>query len=148
MWCEVTDQIIACNGVRFVLRIPQLKISLKTMLAKQCTPTTTPAQFAPYNSHYEQLPQHMAAAGVQPLVNHWNEPLALLHDAATTHVEQHKSPDGKSTELRSKPTPAYSILPPEKLTPFVIPFKGGPGALCGGPATTPALSRCVGMHCA
>lgn len=88
----------------------------------------------------------MARAGVQPLVNHWNEPMVLLHDAATTHAEQHKSPDGKSPELRSKPTPAFSILPPEKLMPFVIPFKGGPGALCGGAATSAALTRCV-VYC-
>lgn len=104
------------------------------------------SQFAPFNSHYEFLPEHMAAAGITPGVSHWNEPVVLLHDATTTHIEQHKSPDSKSPDLRSKPTPAYSILPPEKLMPFVVPFRGGPGHLCGGPANVASLTRyCFGI---
>jgi TBCC domain-containing protein 1 len=31
--------------------------------------------------------------------------------------------------------PAVTVLPPSKLTPFVVPFKGGWGPLCGGPAS-------------
>ena len=27
---------------------------------------------------------------------------------------------------------AVSVLPPSKLMPFVVPFKGGPGSMCGG----------------
>ena len=30
---------------------------------------------------------------------------------------------------------AVTLLPPDKLMPFVVPFKGGSGPLCGGPAT-------------
>ncbi|KAI3435495.1 hypothetical protein D9Q98_001561 [Chlorella vulgaris] len=48
---------------------------------------------------------------------------------------------GHTTEegLPSSPVlggpPAVTVLPPGKLTPFVVPFKGGPGPMCGGPAT-------------
>lgn len=38
--------------------------------------------------------------------------------------------------------PSTTLLPPEKLVPFLVPFTGGEGPLCGGPARqrTPASS--------
>lgn len=38
---------------------------------------------------------------------------------------------------------AVTVLPPAKLMPFVVPFKGGPGPMCGGPAAISLGIRCV-----
>lgn len=98
-------------------------------------------QFAPYNTHYERLAAHMEAAGCSPSPSLWDQPLVLVPDHHATHAELLKSPDGKSPLARGKGGPAFSILPPEKLMPFVVPFRGGPGKLCGGPPASEVLMR-------
>lgn len=35
-----------------------------------------------------------------------------------------------------------TLLPPDRLLPFMVPFHGGPGALCGGAASGGA-ARCA-----
>lgn len=35
-----------------------------------------------------------------------------------------------------------TLLPPDRLLPFMVPFHGGPGPLCGG-ASSGGAARCV-----
>lgn len=87
-------------------------------------------QMAPYNTQYERLPVHLAAAGIEAGHNFWDQPvtLALPHKPA--------APDSGQSR------PAFSLLPPEKLLPFMVPFQGGRGPLCGG-AASGGITRCA-----
>ncbi|CAL8467086.1 g6622 [Coccomyxa elongata] len=87
-------------------------------------------QMAPYNTQYERLPVHMAKAGVTAEPNLWNRPVTLgrEHRPAT--------PDSDSaTSAAGKARMPFTLLPPDKLLPLMVPFKGGPGPLCGGAAS-------------
>lgn len=83
----------------------------------------------------------MEAVGCSSTPNLWDQPLLLVPDHHAAHADLLKSPDGKSPSARGKGGPAFTILPPEKLMPFVVPFRGGPGRLCGGPAPSAQLMR-------
>lgn len=85
---------------------------------------------APYNTQYERLPVHMAKAGVTAEPNLWDRPVTLgrEHRPAT--------PDSDSaTSAAGKARMPFTLLPPDKLLPLMVPFKGGPGPLCGGAAS-------------
>ena len=90
------------------------------------------AQLAPYNTQYERLAVHLAAAGIEPEHNYWDRPvtLALQHKHATPDSEAAEQP-GSAAKSR----PPVQLLPPEQLLPFMVPFQGGHGPLCGGAAT-------------
>lgn len=45
------------------------------------------------------------------------------------------SPGSPTGGPGSPPPAAVSLLPPDKLLPFMVPFRGGRGPLCGGAAT-------------
>ncbi|EIE26747.1 TBCC-domain-containing protein [Coccomyxa subellipsoidea C-169] len=88
-------------------------------------------QMAPYNTQYERLPVHMAKAGVTAEPNLWDRPVSLgrEHRPAT--------PDSDSaTSAAGKARMPFTLLPPDKLLPLMVPFKGGPGPLCGGAASS------------
>lgn len=87
-------------------------------------------QMAPYNTQYERLAAHMASAGVTAEPNLWDHPVSLgrEHRPATPDSDPSASAAGR---LRAP----YSLLPPDKLLPLMVPFKGGPGAMCGGAAS-------------
>ena len=87
---------------------------------------------APYNTQYERLPVHLAAAGVEAEVNLWDQPvtLAMQHRHATPDSGG-AAPPGSTSQSR----PPVQLLPPEKLLPFMVPFQGGRGQLCGGAAS-------------
>lgn len=110
-------------------------------------------QFAPHNAPYERLPEHLAASGVLPTPNAWNMHVQLLPD----HSKHHHAPLHSSSPSPKVPSPlsqmaametegsasgtsgsnqppCATLLPPEKLMPFLVPFQGGRGPLCGGPA--------------
>ena len=95
------------------------------------------AQMAPYNTQYERLPAHMAAAGVAAEPNLWDRPLSLgrEHRPATPDSEPASAAAGKARL-------PHSLLPPDKLLPLMVPFQGGPGALCGG-AASGSGARCA-----
>ncbi|KAK9916762.1 hypothetical protein WJX75_006671 [Coccomyxa subellipsoidea] len=87
-------------------------------------------QMAPYNTQYERLPVHMAKAGVTAEPNLWDRPVSLgrEHRPAT--------PDSDSaTSAAGKARMPFTLLPSDKLLPLMVPFKGGPGPLCGGAAS-------------
>lgn len=55
--------------------------------------------------------------------------------------------------ITGSPPRAVSLLPPDKLLPFMIPFRGGSGSLCGGAASAantryavslPSAAACAG----
>ena len=87
---------------------------------------------APYNTQYERLPGHLAAVGIDPDVNFWDQPVTLArqHKLATPDSSG-AATNGSSVQSR----PPMQLLPPEKLLPFMVPFKGGCGQLCGGAAS-------------
>lgn len=102
---------------------------------------------APYNTQYERLGAHMEAAGVTAEPNLWDRPVSLAREHRRAGPDgQGAAPGGSPTSSADSPTggaapPAVSLLPPEKLLPFMIPFQGGRGHMCGG-AASDALPRC------
>lgn len=88
------------------------------------------AQMAPYNTQYERLPVHMARAGVTAEPNLWDRPVSLgrEHRPATPDSDSAAAAAGKARL-------PFTLLPPDKLLPLMVPFKGGPGPLCGGAAS-------------
>jgi hypothetical protein len=93
---------------------------------------------APYNTQYECLPAHMGSAGVAPEPNLWDRPLSLgrEHRPATPDSEPASAGAGKARL-------PFSLLPPDKLLPLMVPFQGGGGPLCGG-AASGGGARCGG----
>ena len=87
-------------------------------------------QMAPYNTQYERLAAHMASASVTAEPNLWDHPVSLgrEHRPATPDSDASVSAGGR---LRAP----SSLLPPDKLLPLMVPFKGGAGAMCGGAAS-------------
>ncbi len=133
-------------------------------LSHGCRPWGTTLQMAPYNTQYERLGAHMEAAGVAPEPNLWDQPVSLAreHGRATPDTPLHSATSGSSppTSLPGSPgsssgagssrgpggpPPAWSLLPPDKLLPFMIPFQGGRGHMCGG-AATDANTRYAAGH--
>ena len=118
-----------------------------TVIPEACAP-----QMAPYNTQYERLSAHMEAAGVTAEPNLWDRPVSLARE----HRRPPAGPDGQpplpgsgsptgssdSPTGGAAPPPAVSLLPPDKLLPFMIPFQGGRGHMCGG-AASDAQPRCA-----
>ncbi|XP_020212392.1 TBCC domain-containing protein 1 [Cajanus cajan] len=90
-------------------------------------------QVAPYNTFYSQLEEHMSEVGIVPMVNRWDEPLAL------GMVDPHDSlshPAGVSDVQAESATQ----LDPDQFTNLVIPnWLGGEstGATKANPFTLP-----------
>lgn len=105
-------------------------------------------QLAPYNAGYERLAEHCGVAGVRTGTSMWDRPLCLV-PGHTRPGSGGGEAGGLSPMQVSQPRvgheplgggvegvpPGVSLLPPDKLMPFAVPFRGGPGPLCGGPAT-------------
>ena len=106
-------------------------------------------QLAPYNTVYERLAGHMAAAGVAASPNLWDTPvtLALHHGPATPD----SAASGGTGVALATEHPPVQLLPPERLLPFMTPFVGGKGPLCGGPAAFAAANTrwawLAALHC-
>lgn len=92
-------------------------------------------QLAPYNSGYQCLEEHMQKCGISSELNKWNKPMLLMPDKPIFKQHHHDLQEQHQLDHSMSVT----ILPPEKLMPFVIPFKGCSGPLCGGSA--PPLTR-------
>ncbi len=88
-------------------------------------------QLAPYNSGYDNLEQHMAVSGVSPDANQWDAPVTLMPEKP---VFKHSAQGNLHVQHQLDHSKSVTLLPPEKIMPFVIPFKGGSGPLCGGAA--------------
>jgi hypothetical protein len=91
---------------------------------------------APHCAGYARLRSHMAAAGLTPTPNRWDEPVGLgrepvLLSAATS------APAAPSA---AGPAPT-ALLAPDRFAPLVIPFVGGAGPLCGGAAHMDGAGR-------
>ncbi|KAK9824118.1 hypothetical protein WJX72_007884 [[Myrmecia] bisecta] len=94
-------------------------------------------QMAPYNTQYERLPVHMAAAGVQAEPNRWDSPATLARDPNWRATpDSQGSPNGSQEGGGAVGSRQWSLLPPERLLPFMVPFQGGRGPMCGGAAAT------------
>lgn len=81
-------------------------------------------QLAPFNTAYEHLPRHLRSAGVARVPFHWSNPLSFSREPYKVKMRTGPA-DGGATG------PVY-LMPPEDFLPFMVPFKGGPGPLCGG----------------
>ncbi|WPT14317.1 TBCC domain-containing protein 1 [Picochlorum sp. SENEW3] len=89
-------------------------------------------QLAPYNSGYECLEEHMRICGISNQINKWNRPMLLMPDKPIFKQHQH----GLEEQQHLDHSQNVTLLPPEKLMPFMIPFRGCQGPLCGGSATS------------
>jgi len=97
-------------------------------------------QLAPYCTHYEELPAHLNAAGVTTGANMWDHPITVTRDMRGHAPDSPRGPamaTGPHSTSDSMLINQWSRMPPRKLLPFVIPFKGGKGPLGGGGATAP-----------
>ena len=92
-------------------------------------------QLAPYNSGYQCLEEHMKMCGIVSGVNAWNMPMMLMPDKPVFRQQPHELQEQHQLDHSMNVT----LLPPEKIMPFVIPFRGSTGPLCGGPA--PPLTK-------
>ena len=95
-------------------------------------------QLAPYSTQYERLSAHLEAAGVAVEPNLWDQPVSLAREHRHLAPDSPKGPealraDGSSASVGPRLT--AQLLPAHKLLPFMVPFRGGPGSLCGGAAT-------------
>lgn len=88
-------------------------------------------QLAPYNSGYDNLERHMEISGISPDVNRWDAPVTLMPEKP---VFKHYPQENLRVQHQLDHSKSVTLLPPEKIMPFVIPFKGGAGPLCGGAA--------------
>ena len=111
---------------------------------------------APYNTQYERLAAHMEAAGVTAEPNLWDQAVSLSREqrrgpapeSAVPGGSGNCSPTGSGSSspvsatggLRGSPPPPMALLSPEMMLPFMIPFQGGRGHMCGG-AASDALPR-------
>lgn len=92
-------------------------------------------QLAPYNSGYQSLEEHMRMCGISPGLNKWNMPMMLMPDRPVFRQQPHELQEQHQLDHSMNVT----LLPPEKIMPFVIPFRGSIGPLCGGSA--PPLTK-------
>jgi len=74
-----------------------------------------------------------------------NSPMAGPSGAGSGGSGAPQSPGSPTNGPGSLPPAAVSLLPPDKLLPFMVPFRGGPGPLCGGAASA-ASTRCLSPH--
>lgn len=79
----------------------------------------------------------MASAGVTAEPNLWDRPVSLGREHRPATPDSDSDPSA-ATKARLP----YTLLPPDKLLPLMVPFKGGPGPLCGG-AASGGGSRCA-----
>jgi hypothetical protein len=93
-------------------------------------------QLAPYNTQYERLPLHLSIAGVTPEPNLWDKPVTLAREHGRATPDSGTDiPGGTATPKARDPV---QLLPPERLVPFMVPFQGGRGPMCGGAASSGA----------
>eukprot|EP00698_Gefionella_okellyi_P023071 TRINITY_DN7758_c0_g1_i1.p1 TRINITY_DN7758_c0_g1~~TRINITY_DN7758_c0_g1_i1.p1 ORF type:complete len:528 (+),score=126.53 TRINITY_DN7758_c0_g1_i1:68-1651(+) len=99
-------------GATRAIRIASCKdctFYLCTNTPPQLAGTNLDVVFAPYNTHYPKLEQHLTRASVNPLYNKWDQPVLLWTAAAAA-----EDPSGQQR--------AFKLMPPESFTPFVVPF--------------------------
>lgn len=94
-------------------------------------------QLAPYSTQYERLSAHLDSAGVAVEPNLWDQPVSLAREHRHMAPDSPKGLDGRGEGSSAPVGPRMSaqLLPPHKLLPFMVPFRGGPGSLCGGAAS-------------
>ena len=92
-------------------------------------------QLAPYNAGYENLEVHMNCCGVSKNFNQWDKPVLLIPDHPIYREHHHSMQQQQQLDHSLSVT----LLPSDKLMPFIIPFRGGKGPLCGGAA--PEITR-------
>jgi len=109
---------------KFVIRSPGLKASMWLQLAPYCT-------------QYERLAAHLESAGVAVEPNLWDQPVSLAREHRHLAPDSPKGPDARADGSLAPAGPRLTaqLLPAHKLLPFMVPFRGGPGSLCGGAAT-------------
>ena len=96
-------------------------------------------QLAPYSTQYERLAAHLETAGVAVEPNLWDQPVSLAREHRHMAPDSPKGLDGRgdasSASAPAGPRMSAQLLPAHKLLPFMVPFRGGPGSLCGGAAS-------------
>ena len=99
-------------------------------------------QLAPYSTQYERLSAHLEAAGVAVEPNLWDQPVSLAREHRHLAPDSPRGPEARldSGQVPMGPRLTAQLLPPHKLLPFVVPFRGGPGPLCGGAASLSSKS--------
>ena len=94
---------------------------------------TRGVRVAPYNTHYDALGAHMAAAGLSASLNCWDQATTLAAAPPTTVTAAAGAAGGAagmaaSTGAVAAPKPHLASLPPEEFSPFVVPFAAADGA--------------------
>ena len=102
-------------------------------------------QLAPYCTQYERLAAHLETAGVATEPNLWDQPVSLAREHKHLAPDSPKAFSGDSNAAPVGPRNAVQLLPAAKLLPFMVPFRGGPGPLCGGAAmlSTKYVFSCI-----
>lgn len=99
-------------------------------------------KLAPYNTGYERLPLHLETAGISKQ-NLWDQPVFLKSVRGSMDLDQQLYGSGLRTDTVERTgvdqmQTKKVLLPPDKLSPFTIPFRGGPGPLAGGAVSSSA----------
>lgn len=97
-------------------------------------------QLAPYNTQYERLALHLSQAGVTAEPNLWDKPVTLAREHGRATPDSGTDIPG-GTALPKARDPVQ-LLPPDRLVPFMVPFQGGRGPMCGGAASS-NVTRCA-----
>lgn len=93
-------------------------------------------KLAPYNTGYERLPLHLETTRISKQ-NLWDQPLFLKSVRGSMDLDQQLHGSGVRADTPERTGIDHIqakkvLLPPDKLSPFTIPFRGGPGLLAGG----------------
>lgn len=94
---------------------------------------------APFNTRYEGQPNHLRQVGMTFGVegsNKWDQPIVV--GASTRRQTNPGSPHAHPLSSSGSPCtagrPPVTLMPPQDMLPFVVPFKGTLGPLAGGAA--------------
>ena len=93
---------------------------------------------APYNTFYEQLETHLQIAGLSTRCAAWDRPVVIGAPGSTPVglTDAPGSPGSAATAAT-----AAEVLPADKFSPFIVPFRGAPAAAPGTGAAPPTQAN-------
>ena len=94
---------------------------------------------APYNTFYEQLETHLQIAGLSTRCAAWDRPVVIGTPGSTPVGLTDAS--GSPGSPGSPGSAAAEVLPVDKFSPFIVPFRGAPAAAPGTGASPPTQAN-------